>query len=71
MPHATKNVVIQENTWKFGLQNKEYRYTSKIFKKKYILLGSDMLVSNHDHKPLGTLRATFSAIRSGFLNEHI
>jgi len=37
------------------------------FYKKYILLGSDMVVSDHDHKPLGTLRATFSAIRSGFL----
>jgi hypothetical protein len=35
--------------------------------KKNIFLGSDMEITNHDRKPLGTLRATYSTIRSGFL----
>jgi hypothetical protein len=36
------------------------------FFKNNILLGSDFVVSYHYHKPFGTFRATFSAIRSGF-----
>jgi len=29
--------------------------------------GDGMVDDNHDHKPLGTMRATFFVIRSGFL----
>jgi hypothetical protein len=35
--------------------------------KKYLPPGSATVVSTHDHKPLGNVRATFSALRSGFL----